>query len=181
MNCFYHENVGAVATCVDCGVGLCKDCVQSALYTRDNKPICLNCSKKEAGAQASMAQGEFSALRKRLIICIVIFFAGIIAYNMQNEAPLNFFSMIGVWCLANIGRVLITIFRPVSSVNEALEKHKNSDSWFIGRLISGLAVATFWGIFLPIQILWVAYKLSQAKKQASVLKDNQNIANSIEM
>ncbi|WP_436835823.1 DUF2180 family protein [Campylobacter magnus] len=28
MNCFYHENLGAVATCVDCGVGLCKDYVQ---------------------------------------------------------------------------------------------------------------------------------------------------------
>ena len=56
MNCFYHENLGAVATCVDCGVGLCKDCVQNALYTRDNKPICLNCSKKEAGAQASNAK-----------------------------------------------------------------------------------------------------------------------------
>lgn len=22
MNCFYHENLGAVATCVDCGAGL---------------------------------------------------------------------------------------------------------------------------------------------------------------
>ena len=40
--------------------------------------------------------------------------------------------------------------------------------WFIGRLLGGLIVAIFWGIFLPIQILWVVYKLSQAKKQASV-------------
>ena len=118
MNCFYHENLGAVATCVDCGVGLCKDCVQNALYTRDNKPICLNCSKKEASAQANYASSEVNALKRRLIICIVIFIAGIVAFNTQNEAPLNFFTMIGVWCLANIGRVLFTIFRPVSSVNE---------------------------------------------------------------
>lgn len=48
---------------------------------------------------------------------------------------------------------------------------------FMGRLIGGLIVATFWGIFLPIQILWVVYKLSQAKKQASTLKENENIAN----
>ena len=73
--------------------------------------------------------------------------------------------MIGVWCLANIGRVLFTIFRPVDSVNEALEKHKDGSSWFIGRLLGGLIVATFWGIFLPIQILWVVYKLSQAKNK----------------
>ena len=181
MNCFYHENLGAVATCVDCGVGLCKDCVQNALYTRDNKPICLNCSKKEAGAQAKYASSEVNALKRRLIICIVIFIAGIVAFNTQNEAPLNFFTMIGVWCLANIGRVLFTIFRPVDSVNEALEKHKDGSSWFIGRLLGGLIVATFWGIFLPIQILWIVYKLSQAKKQASVLHQNQDMANSINM
>lgn len=88
--------------------------------------------------------------------------------------------MIGVWCLANIGRVLFSIFRPVDSVNEALERHKNGD-WFLGRLIGGLIVATFWGIFLPIQILWVVYKLSQAKKQAKVLQQNQDMTNSINM
>ena len=96
MNCFYHENLGAVATCVDCGVGLCKDCVQNALYTRDNKPICLNCSKKEASAQANYASSEVNALKRRLIICIVIFIAGIVVFNIKNQAPLNLFAMIGV-------------------------------------------------------------------------------------
>ena len=75
MNCFYHENIGAVAICVDCGVGL---------WLRS-----------------------------------------------KNEAPLNFFTMIGVWCLANIGRVLFTIFRPVDSVNEALTRHKDGEGWFM--------------------------------------------------
>ena len=69
------------------------DCVQNALYTRDNKPICLNCSKKEASAQANYASSEVYALKRRLIICIVIFFAGIIAFNIpnENEPALNFF------------------------------------------------------------------------------------------
>ena len=49
------------------------------------------------------------------------------------------------------------------------------------RLIGGLIVATFCGIFLPIQILWVVYKLSQAKKQAKVLQQNQDMTNSINM
>ena len=112
-----------LALIVGCGF----DCVQNALYTRDNKPICLNCSKKEASAQANYASSEVNALKRRLIICIVIFIAGIVAFNTQNQAPLNFFTMIGVWCLANIGRVLFTIFRPVDSVNEALERHKDGE------------------------------------------------------
>ena len=49
----------------------------------------------------------------------------------KNEAPLNFFAMIGVWCLANIGRVLFAIFRPVDSVNEALTRHKDGEGWFM--------------------------------------------------
>ncbi|MDY5384334.1 MAG: hypothetical protein SPH77_03830 [Campylobacter sp.] len=39
--------------------------------------------------------------------------------------------MIGVCCLANIGRVLFSIFRPVDSVNEALAKHKDGEGWFM--------------------------------------------------
>ena len=51
----------------------------------------------------------------------MIFFAGIIAFNIpnENEPALNLFAMIGVCCLANIGRVLFSIFRSVDSVNEA--------------------------------------------------------------
>ena len=55
--------------------------------------------------------------------------------------------MIGVWCLANIGRVLFAIFRPVDSVNEALAKHKDGSSWFIGRLL-GACCCYFLGYFL---------------------------------
>lgn len=107
------------------------DCVQNALYTRGNKPICLNCSKKEASAQANYASSEVNALKRRLIICIAIFIAGIVAFNTQNQAPLNFFAMIGVWCLTNIGFALFAIFRPVDSVNEALERHKDGEGWFM--------------------------------------------------
>ncbi|MDD6162711.1 MAG: hypothetical protein PUB35_08035 [Campylobacteraceae bacterium] len=111
------------------------DCVQNALYTRDNKPICLNCPKKEAGTQANYASREVYALKRRLIICIVIFIAGIVVFNIKNQAPLNLFAMIGVCCLANIGRVLFSIFRPVDSVNEALAKHKDGEGWLMLRLI----------------------------------------------
>ncbi|MDD7600445.1 MAG: hypothetical protein SPJ69_08035 [Campylobacter sp.] len=58
--------------------------------------------------------------------------------------------MIGVWCLANIGSVLFSIFIPVDRVNEALERHKDGEGWFIGRLLGGLIVTIFWDIFLPI-------------------------------
>lgn len=49
----------------------------------------------------------------------------------KNEPALKIFAIIGVCCLANIGSVLFAIFRPVDSVNEALEKYKDGDGWFM--------------------------------------------------
>ena len=74
--------------------------------------------------------------------------------------------MIGVWCLANFGSVHSLFLDQLV----ALMNLRKAQRWRLvfGRLLGGLIVAIFWGIFLPIQILWVVYKLSQAKKQASV-------------
>jgi len=41
MNCFYHVEEAAVATCVDCERGLCKEC--TVLY---QTPICSECNMK---------------------------------------------------------------------------------------------------------------------------------------
>lgn len=44
MNCYFHENKPAVATCAQCNVGLCRDCVNNAI-TLNGRPLCPNCSK----------------------------------------------------------------------------------------------------------------------------------------
>lgn len=44
MNCFFHENKPAVATCAQCNVGLCRDCVNNAI-TLDDRPLCPSCGK----------------------------------------------------------------------------------------------------------------------------------------
>lgn len=41
MNCFFHEDQVAVATCQDCGIGLCKECASK--YT---PALCPECAKK---------------------------------------------------------------------------------------------------------------------------------------
>lgn len=44
MNCYFHENKPAVATCAQCNVGLCRDCVSNAI-TLDDRPLCPSCGK----------------------------------------------------------------------------------------------------------------------------------------
>lgn len=40
MNCYNHHNDPAVATCIDCGKGLCNNCAH-----KYNIPICDNCNQ----------------------------------------------------------------------------------------------------------------------------------------
>lgn len=58
MNCFYHENKPAIVACAKCGVGLCRDCMNEAVYKIDGKPLCLQCSRSIAEEELNDAQKE---------------------------------------------------------------------------------------------------------------------------
>ena len=40
MNCFYHPNTSAVATCRDCGKAICRDCTTEM---KDGSLLCPSC------------------------------------------------------------------------------------------------------------------------------------------
>lgn len=49
MNCKFHPAAEAVTTCATCGAGMCASCENGAFFhTEDEKPLCLECSLKEA-------------------------------------------------------------------------------------------------------------------------------------
>ena len=64
MKCANHPHLDAVATCVDCGKGLCVDCA----HTFD-VPICNSCN-------TARVQGEKSVLVKNIILTAVFFAIG---------------------------------------------------------------------------------------------------------
>ncbi|MGN0036763.1 MAG: TonB family protein [Bacteroidaceae bacterium] len=57
MNCFFHEDRPAVATCAQCHVGLCRDCVNNAI-TLDGQPLCPNCGKSIVMERIGEAQKD---------------------------------------------------------------------------------------------------------------------------
>lgn len=58
MNCYIHTNQPAVAACPECGMGLCRDCVDNAVYYQENRPLCHNCSLKIASEELSSAKSK---------------------------------------------------------------------------------------------------------------------------
>jgi hypothetical protein len=66
MNCFYHPEETAVASCVDCGRGLCKTCASQ--YTI---AICSDCNLKRNTNEKNLAL-------KKYIPSLILFAAGFI-------------------------------------------------------------------------------------------------------
>lgn len=72
MNCYFHPQAEAVATCGKCGVALCKECEEKALMRLNGgkgQALCSRCSLDEA--QANVAHDE-AWIRKRLVKVIVM-------------------------------------------------------------------------------------------------------------
>ncbi len=60
MNCFYHPNTPAVATCRDCGKAICRDCATEMTY---GDLLCPSCLESLAHYQLNWLK----KFRKRLI------------------------------------------------------------------------------------------------------------------
>ena len=54
MNCYNHPEITTVATCQNCGKGLCKNCSD-----KFNFPICIPCNIKRANTEKQEIKTEF--------------------------------------------------------------------------------------------------------------------------
>ena len=70
MNCYNHINEAAVATCVDCGKGLCYECAHA--YTT---PICNACYLVRIKAERSSIQKRWRVSLGVAIILNIIFYS----------------------------------------------------------------------------------------------------------
>lgn len=75
MNCYYHPNRPAVAQCLDCGKGLCRQCAEK--YER---PICTECNNKRG-------KDEKKAYLKPIIVCTLLFGVGCLIGSKIGEPP----------------------------------------------------------------------------------------------
>ena len=74
MNCYNHTDQPAVATCIDCGKGLCSECAHK--YT---DPICDSCNLNRIRKEKS------EMIKRWAIILIVAFFMTVFSCNIEKD------------------------------------------------------------------------------------------------
>ncbi len=78
MNCKFHPTAEAVTTCATCGAGMCASCETGAFFhTEDDKPLCLECSLKEAEDDLAAEKLYQKRLWRDGIIASIIWMAGV--------------------------------------------------------------------------------------------------------
>lgn len=148
MKCFYHCEEDAVALCVDCGKGLCKECA-----SRFSVPICPECNLRRINADRKL-------LIQNAAIMIVAFIIGFyVAPGSYSGSGLGLKIFMGYmvagipWGWSFLSRITPDIFLFLPLIG-----------WLVYITIK-LPIAMFVGFFItPYKIYKTAKELIQARK-----------------
>jgi hypothetical protein len=160
MNCYNHPDDVAVATCIDCGKGLCKNC--AALY---QMPICNECN-------LTRVKNDKGSIIKVYMPSVVLFILGML-FGIANESFL--YGILAGYILAGIpwGWKVVTFIQPKMFLFMSFL------GWVCYFLLK-LAISGFVGIIaLPIGIAKLIFSLVSANKKEKNI--NYNLANDQKM
>lgn len=161
MNCYYHKNEVATATCQDCGKGLCGHC---ASYF--NPPLCPDCANQKIDAVKSEAT-------KKLIIMIVSAVIGVIFCSIldrSHNVPFIGELIIG----APLGLIVCGIpsgWRALDRITPNIFLFLPVVGWVIYYVVKGV-LSAFIGIFaLFITVIKSFVQIGKARKLSAYVSE----------
>ena len=150
MKCANHPTMDAVATCVDCGKGLCSDCTNAYEF-----PICEKCNAIRVG-------GEKRELTKNIVLTVLFFIIGAY-FAVSSGGGFNIISAIVIgylfagipWGWSFLNKITPSIFLFLPLIG-----------WVIYFLIKGILSFFIGFIALPIK-LYQIFRTSKRLKDIS--------------
>jgi len=98
MNCYIHLDKPAVTTCPRCGMGLCRDCVDSSAYTENNHPLCYDCNLKQAASDLADAKTKRIWSLVKLVFGSSFLLLGLSIYSSTGD-------IMNAWIYAGIAGI----------------------------------------------------------------------------
>lgn len=158
MNCFYHPNEQAVATCPQCGKGLCAACAQ-----KWPQSVCDNCAQENITLHI--------ANRKKPLVTSIVILAVSLAIGLIMSIAEGDFSMMNI-VFAGLGVVLIVNgWSVLTKIQPSMFLFLPIIGWVIYFVIKAL-ISYFVGIVaFPLNI----YHYFRDKKDAEELQSRIHI------
>ncbi len=172
MKCYNHTDVDTVSTCQSCGVGLCKECVDSTVYTKEEKALCYNCNVVVAKENVVMRKKIMNVETFKLVLFSILFFvglAGFIQMVIVNPADVlsAYFIAACIWGFAAIGTIYqnVKVANANMSVKQAVAEAKHEGSTFIGKSIGYIIAYIIHGLLMPIKYVMTVINYIKFKKE----------------
>lgn len=185
--CARHPQAPAVTTCGNCGSAMCGDCKDLAIYSMDNKPMCIDCNLSYMQSNISHLK---SAKRWSSVKFIVLLIIVLIAVVIWQDKPKDFNHIFMAWIIAAVGGIFSTMSMVKRSASEKAvddlytkmnpeDGLMNEGMGCVTRIIVALFFAPLYTIGYTIKHLfrWISSSrgLSKAEKEykeyTSVLRE----------
>ena len=162
MNCFNHPEEAAVASCLDCGKGLCKEC--ASLY---QMPICNDCNLKRV-------KNDKSNIIKVYAPSIVLFLIGI-PFGVYSVAPedASIFVKIGFGIISGYFYAAIPWgWKAITFLQPKMFLFLSFMGWFIYFLIKFILSVFVGLVALPLGLIkLIVNMISARKKEENIVKN----------
>ena len=85
MNCITHTSEPAVATCSECGVGLCAKCFKDTTLKAGTKPICSPCAIKLQEAYIDELEQRLGGVLGKKILYAILLVSGLVVFYLRSN------------------------------------------------------------------------------------------------
>lgn len=160
MKCIYHQNEEAVVTCGHCGVALCRECEQTALFRTNNgngQALCKRCSLQAA---QEIVDYDEKWLKKRKIKIGIM--AGLFVLPCIISEPMMFFLC---WMLVGALANVWNDAKPESIKSQII----NAEMSVHHPISSGIGAAI--GCIIAAPIAFIAHIIGYVRTQSQYKKD----------
>jgi len=162
MNCFNHPEEVAVASCIDCGKGLCKTC--AGLY---QMPICNECNLKRV-------KGDKGDILRVYLPSIILFIIGAVFF-LYNSVDSFFLKILGSIVCGYIFAGIPWGWKAVTFIQPRMFLFLSFFGWGIYFILK-VGISLFVGIVVfPFGIIKLIIGLVSAHKKEQNI--NNNLAN----
>ena len=175
MNCVKHQEIVAIATCENCGVGLCSDCVNVSEYRIENKPLCRDCNYQLANELLSKNQTEKGKLLIKSIINAVFLILGVIAFFSNPVTGVILFAIGGIpaaWKIVKPSEK----DKMQNKIDDAIADQKDVGGGFVNMIIrflmTGIITVIFGAIAAPVLLIINIVKFVKIDKE---IKDQEEL------